>query len=215
MEPSFWLARWQESATGFHRSDTNPRLLAHWAAAGVSAGARVLVPLCGKSVDMLWLAAQGCSVVGVELSPLAVAQFFDAAQLTPTVTTRDALTWHTSGELSVVCGDFFALTDAGFDAVYDRAALIALPPAMRAQYAAHLTARVRPGGVVLLIAVEFTPTQTGGPPFAVHEPEVRALYEPGFTVSELGVHDVIDEEPRFRQRGLTALHERVYRMVRR
>lgn len=214
MEAPFWIERWARGATAFHKPETNPRLAAHWAEVGASPGARVLVPLCGKSVDLHWLAARGHTVVGVELSPLAVAQFFDEAGVTPAVTERDGLAWHSAGAVTIACGDFFSLRDT-FDAAYDRAALIAMPPEMRGRYAEHLTARVRPGGATLLIAAEYEPDPGSGPPFAVYDDEVRARFDAGFEVTRLATHEVLDEEPRFRERGLTAMRERVYRMTRR
>ena len=87
MDAAFWLQRWQEGQIGFHRSDVMPLLEKHWPSLQLPAGSRVLVPLCGKSLDMHWLAAQGHRVLGVELSPLAVTQFFEEAGLTPVRTT--------------------------------------------------------------------------------------------------------------------------------
>ncbi|MGH8408361.1 MAG: thiopurine S-methyltransferase, partial [Pseudomonas sp.] len=141
MEPGFWHERWARNQTGFHLPEVNPYLLRHWPGLGVANGAQVLVPLCGKSLDLVWLASIGHRVIGVELSEKAVEEFFSEQELMPQVSQRGAFKVFQAGSIELWCGDFFAL-DAGAvvgcTALYDRAALIALPPLMREQYAAHL-----------------------------------------------------------------------------
>src|SRR3546814_8142059 len=83
MDPDFWQQRWRDNRIGFHRDGVLPLLEKHWPSLGLATGSRVFVPLCGKSLDMAWLAARGHRVLGVELSPLAVGQFFDENGLAP------------------------------------------------------------------------------------------------------------------------------------
>lgn len=218
MEPAFWLNRWDSNQIGFHRPDVNPRLVAHRDVLAPAAGKRLFVPLCGKSHDLMWLAEQGFDVVGVELSERAVSAFFAEHGLEPTVSQEGALLVHRAPRLTLYCGDFFALTPgqlgevAGF---YDRAALVALPPALRPRYAAHLTALVPPEAVGLLVSFEYPQNQMSGPPFSVPEEEVRREYGAAFEIELRASYDVLDEEARFRAAGVRALHERVYRLERR
>jgi len=51
MTADYWLERWREGRTAFHLADANPRLIEH--SVVFSEASRVLVPLCGKSADLL------------------------------------------------------------------------------------------------------------------------------------------------------------------
>lgn len=217
MQHEFWIERWQQDQIGFHLPTVNPRLLEHVSALPHEAGARVLVPMCGKSLDLVWLAERGVRVVGVELSSLAVAAFFRERGWTPTVTRANAFTRSVAGNVEILCGDFFALDVATVGELhghYDRAALIALPPSMRAAYAKQLATLLPAAARGLLIAFEYPAHEMQGPPFSVPEVEVRSLFEPAFKVDRLASHDVLKDEPRMRDRGLSRLQEHVYAIIR-
>lgn len=216
MEPDFWHSRWQQGQVGFHLPQPNPNLVRHYP--HLQDCRRVLVPLCGKSVDMAWLASRGHGVVGVELSPIAAQAFFSENQLTATQEPRGSLVSHRGGGVEILCGDLFHVgpMDTGsVDGFLDRAALVALPEAMRAPYTRHVASLLSEGARGLLVAFEFEPAIAAGPPFGVAEPAVRALYEPFFEVTLLERRDVTEEESRFRERGANTVHESVYAMVRR
>lgn len=217
MDRDFWLNRWQANQIGFHLGEVNPRLVAHQQVLPHAPATRILVPLCGKSLDLAWLAQRGYEVVGVELSELAVRAFFDERGIAPAVEARAGWTVFRAPGLTIYCGDFLALGPAQLghlEAFYDRAALVALPPALRQRYAAHLAGLFPAGAVGLLVCFEYAQHEMEGPPFAVLEAEVRALYEPAFRVEPLARYDILADEARFRERGLTSLHERTYRLVR-
>lgn len=217
MEADFWLQRWRENQIGFHQTRTTPALERYWSTLELPRGSGVFVPLAGKSLDLLWLAAQGHRVLGVELSALAVEQFFAENGLAPTVRESRYGRHHVAGAIELIHGDAFALDEpalAGCAGVYDRAALIALPPAMRVRYVGELYARLPAGCRGLLITLEYPQPQKKGPPFSVEEAEVRALYEPRWSVERLERRDVLAEEPRFVAEGLTALNSAVYRLRR-
>lgn len=217
MDADFWLQRWQEGQIGFHRSDVMPLLEKHWPSLQVRAGARVLVPLCGKSLDMHWLAAQGYRVLGVELSPLAVAQFFQEAGVEPVRTVSQYGEHFTAGPIEIIQGDAFGLEPAllaDVEAVYDRAALIALPPALRRHYLDTLYAALPSGCRGLLITLEYPQQQKDGPPFSVGQAEVEALFASPWQHVLLERRDILDQEPRFQAEGLTALTTAVYRLRR-
>jgi len=182
MDHDFWHDRWQRGQTGFHQSEVNRFLRAHAAAVGIHPGTRVFLPLCGKTRDIGWLLAQGIRVAGAELSPVAVADLFADLDVSPTITAGH----HAAPGIDIFCGDIFALDAATLgpvDATFDRAALVALPPAMRRAYAVHLTA-LTARAPHLLVTFEYDQTLTDGPPFSVLPDEVRALY-PAYTVTEL------------------------------
>jgi thiopurine S-methyltransferase len=218
MEPNFWLQRWQEGRTGFHGAEVMPLLMKHWPSLEVPATGRVFVPLAGKTLDMHWLAGRGHEVLGAELSPLAVDAFFAEAGLTPEVSTAADGMHHRAGRIDLVCGDVFALsasTLGDMAAVYDRAALIALPPAMRRQYVDEVYGRLPPGCRGLLITLEYPQAEMEGPPFSVEEAEVRALFAPAWELELLERRDILAQEPRFRDAGMSSLSTAVYRLQRR
>ena len=187
MEHGFWHKRWAENRIGFHQQKTNRWLAEYWSVLGVSAESDVLVPLCGKSQDMLWLREQGHGVVGVELSDLACRDFFAEQQVDVDAITRDRFHIRERDGIRLLAGDFFDLHEADIPAVkaiYDRAALIALPPSMRESYAKHIKALTQSGDRMLLVTLEYD-NDRDEPPFAVSGHEVRSLFEPSFTVEVL------------------------------
>lgn len=217
MEPKFWLERWREARTGFHQDAPTPLLLKHWPAVGAEPGSRVFVPLAGKSLDLLWLAGQGHRVLGVELSPLAVRQFFDEQGLTPQVHASRLGLHHVAGEIELICGDVFDLDAAALAecaAVYDRAALIALPPDLRRRYVRELYARLPAGCRGLLVTLDYPPHEKQGPPFAVPEAEVHERYGRDWAVELLERRDILAEQPGFAAEGVTALETAAYRLLR-
>lgn len=217
MDADFWLERWRLGQTGFHQNRVTPLLGKYWPDLGVSKGSQVLVPLCGKSLDMVWLASQGHRVLGVELAPLAVEQFFDENRLTPQKRAIPAGTLYSAGEIEIICGDIFALNQADFAecaGAYDRAALVALPSAMRERYVRHVYGQLPASARGLLLTLEYDQHEMDGPPFAVLEAEVRALYDNCAGVSILDRRAILDKEPAFAARGLTRLDTVVYALRR-
>lgn len=215
MQAEFWLERWEQNQIGFHQDEINDHLQAFWAQLPVPAGSRIFVPLCGKSRDMLWLRSQGFQITGVEISPIAVQDFFRENQLEPQITQQGKFErWEVDG-LAILLGDFFDLNPADVAdcaGVFDRASLIALPPPMRTRYAEHFMAIVPSAAQTLLVTMEYPQTEMKGPPFAVEEAEVRRFYAGRYTVERLFAADILAENPGFRQRGLTRLEEKVYRL---
>lgn len=216
MEPKFWQERWARNQIGFHLPEVNPYLQRHWSTLALADGAKVLVPLCGKSLDLIWLASQGHRVLGVELSEQAVEALFSEQGLAPRISRRGEFKVYQAGEIEVWCGDFFTLdADALGDcaALYDRAALIALPPLMRAQYTEHLNTFLAKGCQGLLITLDYDQTQKAGPPFAVTDDEVKMLLGMHWALEVLEERDILGESWKFVQGGVTRLEERVYRLT--
>lgn len=214
MEADFWHKRWESNLTGFHLDEVNPNLKANWDSLNLKDGARVFVPLCGKSLDLIWLAAQGYQVVGIELSPLAVEAFFTENKLTAEHEKKGGMDLWQSENISLFCGDFFDLTTdilGPVDAVYDRASLIALPPAMRQEYAAKLT-DITQSAPKLLVTLEYEQSKMDGPPFSVSEDEVKALYQANYRIKQLSAQDVLGDNEKFRENGLTYMNENTYQL---
>ncbi len=215
MQPEFWLERWRRNEIGFHQEAFNTHLQEYWKYLRLPPGGQVLVPLCGKSRDLLWLRAQGHPVVGVEISGLALKDFFSENNLTPQLSQHPPFDHSQADGIDLWCGDFFELTPsnlASITGVYDRAALIALPPPLRERYVAKLVEILPTQVEMLLVTMEYPQGQMQGPPFSVAEEEVRALYARYYQVEVLHTKDILAENPRFRERGLTHLLEKVYRL---
>jgi thiopurine S-methyltransferase len=218
VHPDFWHERWRIGQIGFHQAEVDRSLVKWWPTLGVAEDARVYVPLCGKSLDLAWLAARGHRVIGSELSPIAIQDFFASCGLVATRTADRGFVRHAVGPFEIIEGDALALTPGMLGpvaAVYDRAALIALPTEMRRAYVASLASLLPPGGRMLLIALEYPQAERNGPPFAVAAEEIRRLYESDFELEALERRDVLAENPRFVDQGVTALVEATYALTRR
>ncbi|HGF7176225.1 TPA: thiopurine S-methyltransferase [Vibrio cholerae] len=176
-DPEFWHNKWAANQIGFHLEDVNPLLIRFWSDLAPKRSEKVLVPLCGKSEDLIWLANQHDSVQGVELSQIAVRSFFTEHFYTPTVTRLNAQhELYQFDELTLFTGDFFTAPVESVDLVYDRAALVALPQEMRAEYAQRVLQLLKPGGRILLVSMDYVQTELSGPPFSVPEAEIRTLF---------------------------------------
>lgn len=217
MHPDFWHQRWHDNRIGFHQAEVTQLLQAHWDAVAAPAGCTVFVPLAGKSLDMVWLASRGHRVLGVELSPLAVEQFFVEHGLAPEVFETRCGIHHRAGGIELICGDAFALdADALADcaAVFDRAAMIALPEDLRARYVdelyGHLPAHCRG----LLVTLEYPVHEKEGPPFPVTATEVETRFSSQWSVTLLQRQDILADQPGFQAEGVTALEICAFRLVR-
>jgi thiopurine S-methyltransferase len=218
MQIDFWQDRWQEGQIGFHQHEVNPYLLQHWPSLSVDPEARVFVPLCGKSKDMLWLTGHGHEVLGIEISAIAVDAFFLENELEPEASASAGYDKYAVQGLELWCGDFFdlhTLDIKGVTAVYDRASFIAMPPPMRERYAAKMCEILESGTEMLLVTMEYPQEQMDGPPFSVTEAEVEKLYGCCFDIEKLGELDVLEANARFRDKGISEMHEKVYRLIKR
>jgi thiopurine S-methyltransferase len=217
LQPEFWHKRWQIGQIGFHQSAVDRHLKRYWPDLGLAGGSRVFVPLCGKSLDLLWLCEQGHPVIGVELSAVALESFCMEHGIPAKRRTLDDFDVYEATQIQLFRGDFFALTPkllGPIAAVYDRAALISWVPEFRAAYVKHMTALTSPGTQTLLVAMEYPQQEMKGPPFSVGADEVDCLYAGTHAIQRLRREDVLANEPRLRSRGVTQLHEACYRLTR-
>jgi thiopurine S-methyltransferase len=210
MEPSFWQEQWQRGQIGFHRKDVNPLLVKHAPRLGPGP-ARVLVPLCGKTLDLTWLSAQEHEVWGVELVEAAARAYFAERGVEPETLRVGGQLALRHGAVSILVGDFFAVDarqTGTFAAVYDRAALVALPPSERRRYLGRVRALVARDARLLLVSIEHD--MAGGPPFSIERASVAPLARGLFEVELVEEEDVLAVEPRFRERGATRFQDLVW-----
>jgi thiopurine S-methyltransferase len=200
-----WLGRWAQGRTGWHEVAGNEGLRTYWPDS--EKPGRVLVPLCGKSPDLLWLAERGHDVVGVELSEIAVESFFNDHELTFERDPDGPLIRYAATDLSLTlfCGDYFEFQAAGFDGLYDRGALVALSGDLRPRYVEHTKQLLNPGATRLIVTLEYAQDIVSGPPYSVTAGELTAYWD---DMVKVGEKDDIDNcPPKFRQAGLTDIRE--------
>ena len=213
MQHDFWLARWQQNQIGFHNTDINHHLKRNWSSLDLPANSTVFVPLCGKSKDLLWLRQQGYQVIGIELSRLAVEAFFTENHLSFTSSQRDGFECFETEGIKIYCGDFFELSKSLLNtvsAVYDRASLVALPFEMRTSYASKMKEIIPDGVSTLLIAFNYPQHEMQPPPFSVSYAEVQRLFAEWCDVYRVYSEDITNNEPHFKARGVSKIHEDVY-----
>ncbi|MCA9402702.1 MAG: thiopurine S-methyltransferase [Candidatus Omnitrophica bacterium] len=192
MDPDFWHQRWESNNIAFHADEVNPALIRYFSIRNVPAAGRVFVPLCGKTLDIGWLLAQGYRVAGAELSPTAIEQLFRQLAIKPSVTQLGVVRHYAGPGIDIYVGDIFQLTAeiiGSVDAVYDRAALVALPADMRRRYTAHLM-EMTAKAPQLLLSFEYDQSRMEGPPFSVPLEEVQQHYAKHFTVRQLDVTEI-------------------------
>ena len=192
MEKAFWLKKWQSNEIGFHNPEAHGLLVKYFGRLALKPGSRVFVPLCGKTLDIGWLLEQGCSVCGAELSEDAVIQLFEQLAIEPEVEEAGALRRYSGPAIDVFVGDIFQLASESLgpvDAIYDRAALVALPEGMRHQYTQHLI-RLTNAAAQLLITFEYDQQRMPGPPFCVSDREVEEHYSGDYRLALLESVDV-------------------------
>lgn len=229
MDIEFWNKRWDNNQIGFHQQSVNPYLAYFYGEKGIAQEKRqslkVFVPLCGKSLDMLWLAQNGYAVFGIECSERAVEDFFAENGLNHKMVAkgegseRHAFYSHDEQDanIEIYQGDFFALKKDdlnGITDVFDRAALIAFPEDLRRSYAAKMAELQQVDTRTLLVTLGYDQSEMSGPPYSVSEEEVFDLYQKNFSIDKLLARNVLEQEQHFKAKGLTALTETVYKLQR-
>ncbi|QSX34126.1 thiopurine S-methyltransferase [Shewanella avicenniae] len=216
MEPQFWHERWENQQLGFHQPEVNHFLTKHWPDLQLSSG-KVFVPLCGKSVDMRYLAEQGFQILGSEFSEIAVRQFFAENGLTPEIIAGQPISCYQQHNYQLLLGDFFELTAEHVHdctAFYDRASMVALPEEMRQHYVRHL-ANILPSGCCgLVILLEYPQEALPGPAFSVSQAWLEQYMGAHFVIEQLASYDVLQENQKFVKNGVPWLQENIYRITR-
>lgn len=214
MDPSFWHEVWREDRTSFHQSEVHPELRTHATWLLGQGPHHVLVPLCGKSHDLAWLAQQGHRVLGVELSMIAIEALFDREGWSPEPFEQEGVQGWTAGAVTILCADLLSLPTTfqpRCSRLWDRAALVALPGSMREAYVRRVRSLLTEGACGLVSTLESVPQDRGGPPFSVGQAELEHLYE-GAHVARLSEQQPDPES--YLSRGYTELKTFSYRIDR-
>jgi len=215
-ENEFWLQAWKDQAIFFNQSKVNEQLIQYHSTLNLNPNDLVFVPLCGKSIDMLWL-AQSYRVLGVELSPIACEAFFEENHLQVNVSKIDGFQVYQGERITILSGDFFDLDKNRLKhvrAVYDRAALVALPGLLRAKYVQKLHEVLTTTVDLLLITVSYNQSEMDGPPYSVNEKEVHDLFHQYFKIHQLSTIDSRKIPDRFTGKGLKKMSTEIYHLNR-
>lgn len=213
MNKEYWHQRWQSKEIGFNQLQPNKLMQRYFPSLKLKPGCRIFVPLCGQSLDMLWLAEQEYQVIAVELSQLACTAFFKENNIPFTITKLSDFVVYTSQAITIFCGDFFKINRSilgKIDAVYDRAALIALPKEVRKSYSEHLIELAVP--MIFLITTVYKQNEMKGPPFSVDEDEVNAVYNAHFHINQL-YSKQFNVPEHLQAKGLTKAIEQAYHLI--
>ena len=192
MEANFWKQKWEKNEIAFHESKANPLLLKYFKELSSARGSRIFIPLCGKTLDIGWLLSNGYCVAGAELSEIAVQQLFMDLVIEPKISVVDHVHHYSAENIDIFVGDIFNVTGemlGSIDAIYDRAALVALPEEMRNRYSAHLM-KITGKAPQLLICYEYDQSLTDGPPFSISDAEVRRQYDRDYDLALIESADV-------------------------
>jgi thiopurine S-methyltransferase len=211
MEKEFWLDRWQEHKIGFHREDYNPQLVKYLSKLSLKQGDTIFVPLCGKTLDMVYALEQGYKVIGVELSSIAVKEFFAENNIAFERTKNEDFDIYRGldKDITLYCGDLFQLTDIVFDAIYDRASVIALPPQMRERYFNYMMQVTPSQTPTLMITLEYDQSKIDGPPFSVTQNELTEKMDVNYQLELLETQE-LEPMPRFQEAGLSVVYQKTY-----
>ena len=211
MEHQFWHDKWKEPQQGFNQLEPHPSL--NKSLPKLPENSKVLVPLCGKSIDMIWLAEQGYSVTGIELVEDAVQDFFKERDLNVTKSNEGELTKYqaTDVDIRILSGDFFAFQEAGFDALYDRAALVALPGHMREDYILHCRKLLKKEAIIHLVSFDYDTRVKEGPPFSIPENQIKALWNNELKL--ISSFDMLAVDSPFKDGGFGHFIEQVYQRL--
>lgn len=206
MELSYWKSRWRKGKIGFHMQDGYSGLREYWGSLDLPDNPVVLVPLCGKSVDMIWLEQRGAKVIGAEVSEEAILSFFDENKRSYTKSSQGNFTIFQSGEIYIWCGDFLKISSKKLppiDLIYDKAALVALPLKMRKPYIDKLLELNTLSTNILLHHFEYPQNEMPGPPFSVPFEEIENYFSDLFSIFVLNEKSLKPSDfPKFQRRGL-------------
>lgn len=192
MDSSFWLQKWEKNDIAFHENEFNPALAKYFKKLSLAKASRVFLPLCGKSMDISWLLANGYRVVGSELSKIAVEQLFLNLAMEPQISAVGKVKHYSAKNIDIFLGDIFNLSSkilGPVDAIYDRAALVALPEKMRNQYTAHLM-EITNKAPQLLLSYEYDQVLMPGPPFSVSQLEINKHYRDSYALMLIESTDI-------------------------
>ncbi len=210
-----WHSHWTRKSPGFHEGQVNSYLQQFLPLYNLQPGDTIFMPLCGKSVDILWLSQQGYQVIGVELSKIAIESFFAESEIDFVKVQHDKLVAYEAPGITLYLGDYMnmqadTLTDCKL--VYDRASIVAIESFNRKSYKRKMLELISPATPMLLVTLDYDQSVMHGPPFSVPVNEIAELYQPEYRLELLQSSEQIEERPKWREIGLESLVESALRL---
>ena len=208
-----WLEFWANNETDWHSDVVTQELEKYLGLLKLESGDTVFIPLCGKSLDMIYMLNRGFSVIGVEVSEIGIKQFFHENGLDFTISQVGEFDLYSAKNIEIYCGDFFSLTSkhlCGVKAVFDRKSLIALDRNLRQKYVKHLNDIISLGVRILLITLHYPTHQMSGPPFSVDKSEVESLFSMAFNYQELKSFQDIENGSKLARSGVDYIKNAAY-----
>ena len=208
-----WLEFWANNETNWHSDVVTQELEKYLGLLKLESGDTVFVPLCGKSLDMIYMLNRGFSVIGVEVSEIGIKQFFHENGLDFTISKVGKFDLYSANNIEIYYGDFFSLTSkhlCGVKAVFDRKSLIALDRNLRQKYVKHLNDIISLGVRILLITLHYPKHQMSGPPFSVDKSEVESLFSMAFNYQELKSFQDIENGSKLARSGVDYIENAAY-----
>lgn len=212
MSNKIWKSMWKHNQFQFHQPIINPLLQQYLPQLQLSANDDILVPLCGKSLDMDLLIDSGYHVIGIELSKIAIQAYFDARNIKPQHEKKGQFIrwWH--NDIEIWCGDIFNLTDNDISHVktlYDCASLTALPSESRPHYVQHFYEKLSKQSQILLITTE-SADEHQLESASMIDSEVQSLYENYYQIELLHGQSSLKQDPEHPGAAIMPMDEKVY-----
>ena len=208
-----WLEFWENNEINWHSDVVTQELEEYLELLKLEPGDKVFFPLCGKSLDMIYMLNRGFSVIGVELSEIGIKKFFHENELDFTISQVGEFDLYSANNIEIYCGDFFSLTSkhlSDVKAVFDRKSLIALDRNLRQKYVKHLNDIISLGVRILLITLHYPQHQMSGPPFSVDKSEVESLFSMAFKYQKLKSFEDIENGSKLVSAGVDYIENAAY-----
>lgn len=214
MNKTYWLNRWETGNIRFNQPTPHRFLIKHYQSLGLHPHEQVFVPLCGKSIDMIWIMAQDQRVIGVEISPIAILDFLKENKLDAVEFKDGAFQVYQNASFTLYNGDLFNLTAkhlSEIKAVYDRGSLTAMPPnTLRSQYVDWVKNTIPENCKILLVVLEHGAPDVMEPPFSTTLEEVNLCFANQFSVTQLEREYIAEIPAHWEARGVHDLYECAY-----
>jgi thiopurine S-methyltransferase len=212
MQKEFWLDKWTENSIGFHQSNYHPLLVKRINSLETKGLEKsILVPLCGKSLDMIFLKDQGYRVIGSEFSEVACNDFFIENKIEFKTRIEGDFKVFKSEMITLYCGDYFNLNlSKKVSCLYDRAAIVALDPKDRQRYAKKHGDLLVPKAKGLVLCFEYDQSLCAGPPFSLEEYLFREYFERDFDIELVEDNEIEIGNPRMIKAGVPKAIQKAY-----
>lgn len=215
MDVSYWKKRWLDGQTGWHENEVHPLLIKYYDFLSLSLKKHFFFPLCGKTLDLDWILSKNHTTTGVEASEIAIKEVENRLKVSFKKAAYQNFTKHTFGNLTLMQGNYFDLDTTlidPIDVVFDRGAFVAIHPNQRKKYIEMYNKLLTHESIILLVAYQYNENASTNPPYSLSELQIRALMEPDFDIEICESEEILDIDPKFKERGINVFARNVYKI---